>query len=116
MAARKKGFVLYFDSFDALETIEPSQRGELLSALYRYALAVCQQDVNPLEFVQSCDTLDPNTRVAFSFMAGNIRRDTVKWLARQERCRTAAMQNLTRGTEKRAASSRAEGMRKYVEI
>lgn len=114
MAAKKKGFVLYFDSFEVLEAIEPSQRGELLSALYRYALTVCQQDANPMEFVQTCNALDADTRVAFCFMAGNIRRDTVKWLARQEHCRAAAMQNLAQGTEKRAISSRAEGMKKYI--
>ena len=114
MAAKKMGFVLYFDSYDALEAIEPSQRGELLSALYRYALAVSKQDVNPLEFVQSCDALDADARVAFCFMAGNIRRDTAKWLTRQENCRAAAMQNLAQSAEKRAVSSRAEGMKKYI--
>ena len=114
MAAKKMGFVLYFDSYDMLETIEPSQRGELLSALYRYALAVCKQDISPNEFVQSCDVLDADTRMAFRFMASNIRRDTAKWLTRQENCRAAALQNLAQSAEKRAVSGRTEGMKKYI--
>lgn len=114
MSAKKKGFVLYFDSQDALETIEASQRGELLLALYRYALAVCQEDISPAEFICSCDELDGNAKTAFSFMAGNIRRDTAKWLSRQEKCRTAAMQNLARSAQSTAVSSRAAEMKKYL--
>lgn len=115
MAAKKKGFVLYFDSYEVLESLEASQRGELLSALYRYALAVCQQDVSPVTFAQSCEELNSNTRTAFCFLAGNIRRDTIKWLERQNNCRAAAVQRFAASeAPKKAISGRAEEMKKYL--
>jgi len=115
MAAKKKGFVLYFDSFEVLQSLSPSQRGELLTALYAYALAACQGEQNPLTFVQSCRELDPDTRVAFCFMAGNIRRDTLKWLERQNNCRAAAQQRYAASeAPQKAISGRAEKMKKYL--
>ena len=113
MASEKKGFVLYFDSFDVIRGIGASQRGELFAAIFRYADAVRQQDIDPNEFAQSCDTLDMDTKMALRFIACYIRRDTKVWLGRQESCRAAALRNYAQKSEKQE-SSRAESMKKYI--
>lgn len=98
MASEKKGFVLYFDSWESLAELSAAQRGELLAALFVYASEVCRADENPLSFVRRFTGMEPDTRMAFCFMANAIRRDTQKWLSRQQNCRKAALQR-TKDTE-----------------
>jgi len=115
MAAKKKGFVLYFDSYDALEAMDAAQRGELLLALYRYAGSVAERDVSPWEFLRSCDALNEKTGMAFCFMAGNIRRDTMKWQERREHCSIAQRRYAAETAQKESSNDRrTASMAKYI--
>jgi len=118
MANMKTGFVLYFDSYEQIQTLDASQRGELLTALYRYAKSVCQENISPHTFVSTCDELEPAARMAFCFLATAISRDTAKWLTKQSNCRAAAVQRLAASeasTQRQANTGREEAEREISE-
>ena len=80
----KKGFVLYFDAASSLAALCAEQRGELLLALFDYAERTAKQ------------SLTPETRMAFRFMANSIERDTKKWERQRERRSQGAAQRYAR--------------------
>ena len=93
--AEKKSFVLYFDMYPSICDLPEAQRGELLSALFEYAeLEIEYEDEdgqsNKAWALAKHPGMDAGTRMAFSFIAETIHRDTVKWRAKQERYRLAA--------------------------
>ena len=90
MASEKKGFVLYFDSYHSIASLPAAQRGVLLSELFQYAARICTQDEDPLAAAEACREMAPETRMAFSFMAGAIARDTKKWKQRRDNLSKAA--------------------------
>ena len=86
----KKSFVLYFDAYDHLAALPAEQRGELLLALFEYARSAAQGHPDAEETAAKHPAMTPETRMAFSFMAQTIRRDTEQWLRKQARCVRAA--------------------------
>ena len=92
MSNQKKGFVLYFDSLGLLSLFPPEQIGELLLALYDYALQICGTEETPEEALSRYPGLDTATQVGFCSMAGHILRDTRKWKQRQSNCQQSALE------------------------
>lgn len=86
----KKSFVLYFDAYDHLKALPAEQRGELLLALFEYAKAAAQGQGEPEETAANHPAMTGETRMAFSFLAQTIRRDTEQWPHKQARCSQAA--------------------------
>lgn len=92
---RKKGFVLYFSSYDNVAELSPEQRGELFSALYEYARAAAKDPAaEPRAVLSNRPAMDMEARMAFSFMAETIRRDTEKWWEKHRRYQAAARKRL----------------------
>ena len=90
--AEKKSFVLYFDMYPSVRSLSPEQKGELFSALFEYAAAEAEEDEphNKERVLLGHPRMDPGARMAFSFIAETIHRDTVKWREKQVRYRIAA--------------------------
>lgn len=91
----KKSFILYLDSYPMFRTLSPEQRGWLFTAIYAYAQQLSQEETamqaGELEIMEavanSIPEMEEQTRMAFSFVASSIYRDTKKWYA-QRRART----------------------------
>lgn len=91
----KKSFILYLDSYPMFQMLSPEQRGWLLTAIYAYAQQLSQEEAavqaGELAIMEavadSIPELEDQTRMAFSFVASSIYRDTLKWYA-QRRART----------------------------
>ena len=91
----KKSFILYLDSYPMFQMLSPEQRGWLLTAIYAYAQQLSQEEAavqaGELAIMEavadSIPELEDQTRMAFSFVASSIYRDTLKWYA-QRRSRT----------------------------
>ena len=108
----KKGFLLYFDSYDNLALLSDEQRGKLLLALIRYARAVREgEDLAPMEALKNCPELDPQASMAFGFLADTIRRDTKEWLKRRDNYRRGAKERLA-GREQQPSTR--DGTANYV--
>lgn len=69
-----KAFNIYFDTFEHIEMLTMEQRGELLTALYEYAISE-----------KSTEFDNGMLRMAFSFMRAQISRDFEKY---REKCET----------------------------
>ena len=108
MAAKKKGFVLYYDACKELECLEPEQRGWVLTAAYRFALACEEREAEISEVLKGIPQLTPEAQMACRFLCGNIQRDTRKWCERREHYIQAAQKR----KENRTAQ---EDAWKYVE-
>jgi len=105
--SEKKGFVLYFDSYDSITSLTDEQRGILLLALYQYADRICRREVKVEEIFEDYPNLTPESRMAFRFLAGNIQRDTEKW--------KKSKNNYQKGAQKRKEKpSYDEEMMKYI--
>lgn len=91
----KKSFILYLDSYPMFRTLSPEQRGWLFTAIYAYAQQLSQEETavqaGELETREAVadriPEMEEQTRMAFSFVASSIYRDTQKWYA-QRRART----------------------------
>lgn len=91
----KKSFILYLDSYPMFHMLSPEQRGWLLTAIYAYAQQLSQEEAavqaGELAIMEavadSIPEMEDQTRMAFSFVASSIYRDTLKWYA-QRRART----------------------------
>ena len=92
---QKKGFVLYFSSYDNVAGLSPEQRGELFSALYEYARAAAADPAAEMRAVlPDHPAMDLETRMTFSFIAETIRRDTEKWWEKHRLYQAAARTRL----------------------
>ena len=81
----KRNILLYLDSYPMVVSLPLEQRGLLLTALMVYGDRL-SRDVGT-EAEEIADQFPQLTREAnaiFGFMAGNILRDTQKWLNRQQ--------------------------------
>jgi hypothetical protein len=96
----KKGFVLYFDSRECLKLLSQEEKGDLLDALFDYAQTAAE---GRLELPDQ-PAMGLGCRMAFTFLAGIIRRDTVKWLEKHERYAKAAQDRVRREREDRRVS------------
>ena len=94
--AHKKSFVLYFDDFPCVEALPSDQRGELLSLLFRYAIAEDRAPTEPMELADQVPGLTDQTRMAFQFIAKTIRRDTMNWKEKEYRYQTAARRRMAK--------------------
>ena len=88
----KKSIVLYFDACACLKPLPAEQRGELFTALVEYAQAAAKGSMEPDPVRERYPAMTLETRMAFSFIADTIRRDTEKWREKHERYRQAAQQ------------------------
>ncbi|MBO4991236.1 MAG: hypothetical protein J6E42_03680 [Firmicutes bacterium] len=103
----KKSFVLYFDMYPNIYDLPADQRGELLSAIFEYAEAEAAAEFDPeddgqcnKEWVLSKHReMDSGTRMAFSFIAETIHRDTAKWWTKHERYQKAALERIRKAQE-----------------
>ena len=90
MTNAKKSFVLYFDMYDHISRLSVDQRGELLSALFEYAHREAVERGSGASVPDEHPAMTPETRMAFSFIALVIFRDTDKWQEKRERYQQAA--------------------------
>ena len=99
--AEKKSFVLYFDMYPNVRSLPLDQKGELFSAVFEYAAEEAEgDDLRNKEMVLARHPcMDGGTRMAFSFIAEAIHRDTVKWRQKQERYQKAAEKRWEKETE-----------------
>nr|WP_326186406.1 DUF6291 domain-containing protein [uncultured Oscillibacter sp.] len=109
MAETKKSFLIYFDAYPLVSNLPPEQRGELFSALCEYARAEAEKPTEQSAVLSGHPAMSTDTRMAFSFMAQNIQRDTEKWRDKHVRYQQAA---LRRHEEARAEKG---GMAQYVQ-
>ena len=112
MAAEKKGFVLYFAACKELESLEPEQRGWVLTAAYRFALACAEQETEAAVVLNSIHQLTPEARMACRFLCEAIQRDTRKWRERQAHYVQAAQK---RQDAKGSGEKYGEELGRYVE-
>lgn len=100
---QKKGFVLYFSNYDSVAGLTMEQRGELFSALYEYARAAAADPAAEMQAALSAHpAMAMETRMAFSFMAETVRRDTEKWWEKHRRYQAAARRRQGKDPEKEA--------------
>jgi len=88
MGKEKKSFVVYFDNLPEIEVLPMEQRGELFTALCKYA--------ENLEYDPHFEELFA-LNMCFKFMDKSIKRDTEKY---QERCEKNKENILKRYSEK----------------
>lgn len=88
---QKKSFLIYFDAYPVVSTLPPEQRGELFSALCEYAQAEAEKPTEQGAVLSRHPAMSTDTRMAFSFMAQNIQRDTEKWRQKHVRYQQAAL-------------------------
>ena len=107
----KKSIVLYFDACACLKPLPAEQRGERFTALVEYAQAAVKGSMEPDPVRERYPAMTLETRMAFSFIADTIRRDTEKWREKQERYTQAA---LRRGEKKRDGEKEKKDLWDYV--
>ena len=85
MPASKRGFVFYFDSCPAMNSLPPDQRGWLISALCDYADRIWRDPTVTLEeILELYPDLSSQGEVALKLLASGVSRDTYRWLKRRE--------------------------------
>ena len=109
--SEKKSFVLYFDMYPNICDLPADQRGELLSALFEYAETEVEYEDEDSQnnkdwTLAKHPHMDAGTRMAFSFIAEAIHRDTVKWREKHRRYQ--------QGAEKRKEKSKVDDFLDYV--
>lgn len=96
----KKSFVLYFDSFPLLALLPAEQRGQLISAVFQFAMGAAQSPpVSQEDILAQFPELSPEARMSFRSLAAAISRDTRTWQRKKE----ARMRRGGRETEEKAA-------------
>jgi len=85
LEGKKKSFLIYFDSYPLLSALPMEQRGLLLSALMVYADRVWREPELSPEEVMDQFPMSQEARMACGFMAGNVARDTQRWLEQRRR-------------------------------
>lgn len=106
--ADKKSFLLYFDMYPSIRGLPPEQRGYLLSALFEYADGAWKSGCGKESVLQKFPQMNEAARMAYSFIAEAVQRDTEKWREKQERYQKAA--------EKRSEQVRDDSIRKYTQM
>ena len=105
--SEKKGFVLYFNAYASISSLSDEQREILLLALYRYADIASRREVEAEEVFRQFPALNGESRMAFRFLAGNIKRDTEKW--------KKSVKNYEQAAQKRKEkTSDNEEMQRYI--
>ena len=99
----KKSFLLYFDALESIRQLPYDQVGQLLLALIQYAQAASEEAWDQTAVLAQFPDMNDAARMAFSFMADAVRRDTEKWLAKHRRYRQAALVRAAERREREAA-------------
>lgn len=86
----KNSFILYFDMYPSIQNLPLEQRGALLSAIFELAKQTVQQPDCAGQILAMHPELGEAGKMAFSFIAQTIERDTVKWREKQARYQAAA--------------------------
>lgn len=92
---QKVSFLLYLDTYESIAHLSDAQCGRLIRALFRYAAAVAKEDTDPAGVAEEME-LEADTRMAFFFMAGSIRRDTAAWKKKQQTLSQRAREHKSR--------------------
>lgn len=77
----KNSFVIYLDAYPHVLTLTKEEQGDLFTSLFWYANNAARRE-HPMDITMAatqCQSLTPRARMAFSFMASAIARDTEKW-------------------------------------
>ena len=90
--AEKKSFLLYFDMYPSIRRLSPEQKGYLLSALFEFADGAWREELNKEAILERFPQLDEVGRMAYSFIAETIQRDTEKWREKQKHYQKAAQE------------------------
>ena len=100
------------------QMLSPEQRGWLLTAIYAYAQQLSQEEAavqaGELAIMEavadSIPELEDQTRMAFSFVASSIYRDTLKWYAqRRSRTQRKSQKALSRPAQSNGDSTDSRG-------
>jgi len=89
--ADKKSFLLYFDMYPSICVLPPEQKGYLFSALFEYADAAWKENCSKESVLERFPQMSDSARMAYSFIAEAIQRDTDKWREKQARYQQAAV-------------------------
>lgn len=114
----KKSFLLYFDSYPRIAGLPAEQRGELLSALFEFAMDAAEGKADLRGVMARHPAMDLAAQMAFGFMADTVHRDTETWLEKQARYRQAAQERVARDkrpAEKHRPAADGGEMAKYVQ-
>ncbi|BAK99392.1 hypothetical protein OBV_21940 [Oscillibacter valericigenes Sjm18-20] len=114
----KKSFLLYFDSYPRIAGLPAEQRGELLSALFEFAIDAAAGKANLCGVMKRHPAMNLGAQMAFGFMADTIHRDTEVWLEKQARYRQTALKRVAQDknpAEKARAAVDGGEMAKYVQ-
>ena len=85
MNNRKRNILIYLDSYPMVAALTPEQRGWVFTALMVYGDRLSwEAEVELDEIMEQFPQLTPEARMVCAFMAGNILRDTQRWLSRQK--------------------------------
>lgn len=85
MSNTKKSILIYFDNYPMVISLPPEQRGWLFTALMVYGDRLSRDAEVPLEeILEQFPQLSSEARLVCGFMGANIRRDTQRWLSRQQ--------------------------------
>ena len=104
----KKSFLVYFDAYPCLEGLNMEQRGQLFTALFRYAIDAAKGELSPQDALDRLHGLSPETRIAFLFLASTVCRDTAAWRKKKANCSQAAQRRNSRSQAAQRRNSRSQ--------
>ena len=97
---------------DTINILSAAQRGELLSALFRFARQERECPGSGCTDISGHPELDAVSYMAFLPIAQTIRRDTEKWQQKRERYQQAAV---NRNDSRKKDEADCSWMRPYIE-
>ena len=96
---KRKCFIMYNNFYNQIELLTMTERGELLTAIYKYVL---------FDFIS--DDLSPIVNMAFSFIRDTVDRDNEAY---EETCKRNAENGRKGGRPKKVDGSKTEGFFEY---
>lgn len=109
---RKKGILLYFDNFHLVADLPDEQLGLLFRALMECGEREAAGEDGLAGFELRCPRMSERTRMAFSFMADNLRRDAAAYHQKCANYRAAAQR---REDSRREDRQRRDEMARYAQ-
>lgn len=107
----KKSYLIYFDSLHLLELMRDEDCGRLFRELGYFAQETAQHETTVPDYMAAHPIQNPDIQFCFGFMAGNIYRDTQKWLRTQEGKAERRRQKEQDAAQGRAAQDRQQAKR-----
>ena len=112
MSNQKTAFTLYFDNMKLACQLPDDQLAALMRAIVDCATHEAEGKDGIAEAMDRWTQMSPETRMAFQFIAQNVRRDTQAYRAKQARYREGARKRLAKDTDN-SQSDLAELMKYY---